>query len=202
MIPKVEFVYSDVYDGIWTKVKEKDKIPVKTIEKYIKDVEKIWEKIETKVLNEISKFSGLKWTERKIKCYVLRSGRCFSDPLTIPYFKDKRDFIDVLVHELIHQVQIQGADNFPLWLQYIKKKYPKESRLVIGHIFLHSVHKKIYLKLFDKKRLEHDLKISEKYHDYKRAWEIVEEKGVDDIIKRFKEITKLKNKKFLVNIPS
>ena len=186
-MPKIEFVYSDVYDRIWTKVKEKDKTSVKTIEKYVKDIEKIWGKIETKVLNKISKVSGLKWKEKKIKCYVLKSGRCFSDPLTIVYFKDKRDFIDFLVHELIHQIQIQGADNFHMWLRYLRKKYPKESQLTINHIFLHSVHKKIYLKLFNKKRLEHDLTISEKYHDYKRAWEIVEEEGADNIIKKFKE---------------
>jgi len=190
MIPKVEFIYSYVYDQMWSKAKEENKIPVETIERYVKDIEIIWRKIETKILKDISKISGLKWTEKKIKCYVLRSGGCFSDPLTISYYKNKKDFIDVLVHELIHQIQIQGEYNFHLWNRYLKKKYPKESLLTINHIIIHSIHKKIYLKLFNKGRLENDLKISDKYYDYKKAWEIVEKEGADNIIKKFKEITK------------
>ena len=40
MVPRIEFVYSYVYDNIWTKIKEKDKIPIKIIKRYVKDVEK------------------------------------------------------------------------------------------------------------------------------------------------------------------
>lgn len=169
MIPKIEFIYSYVYDQKWNKVKEEDKIPIEIVKKYTNDIDKLWREKEVKILKEISKTSGLKWKERKIKAYIIRTGKCFSDPLTVRYFKNKKDFIDVLVHELIHQIQIQSGGKFKLWKKYLDKKYPKESKLTINHILLHSIHKKIYLNLFNKKRLKHNIRIDDKHIGYKRA---------------------------------
>jgi len=183
MIPKIEFRYSMVYDGIW-KFKNK---PYKFMLNYTKSIEKFWRKKEKKVLIEIQKITGLKWKEKVVRCYIITNGRCFSDPLTIIYFKDKSRFIDTLVHEMIHQIQIQGGKNFRKWLNYLYKRYPNEDRLTYAHIFLHAVHKKIYLKLFNKKRLDRDIKICNKYPGYKRAWEIVEKEGYENIIKEFRK---------------
>jgi hypothetical protein len=71
---------------------------------YIKSVEKLWNKVGKKVLREISKVTSLKWKSKVIHCYVV--GKCvpFSDPLTLPIYKEKDYFIDVLIHELIHQI--------------------------------------------------------------------------------------------------
>jgi hypothetical protein len=56
---------------------------MKQIQNYIKKVEKLWRKHEKKILEELSKISGLKWKSKIIYCYVV--GRCiaFSDPLTL-----------------------------------------------------------------------------------------------------------------------
>lgn len=59
MIPKIDFVYSYVYDQKWNKIKEEDKISTKIIKKYTKDIDKLWERNEI-ILKEISKISSLK----------------------------------------------------------------------------------------------------------------------------------------------
>lgn len=135
---------------------------------------------------------------KKIKCYIIRTGKCFSDPLTVRYYKNKKDFIDVLVHELIHQIQIQNSEKFKKWKKYLEKKFPNESNLTINHILLHSIHKKIYLKSFNKKRLENNIKKDNNYYDYKRAWEIVEDIGADEIINSFKKKHLYTNKIILI----
>ena len=55
-----------------------------------------------------------------------------------------------------------------------------------NHIFVHALHKEIYLKLFDEKRLKRDIEKCQKHEDYKRAWEIVEKEGYKNIIKEFR----------------
>lgn len=198
MIPKIEFVYSRVYDDmqrnsaiLQRKLKlEKEKYPTrKEIINYMKKINKLWKKYEDKILKKISKITGLKWKENKIKCYIVGIIRPFSDPLTIRLYKDKNDFIDTLVHELIHQIQIQNVKKMKKWLIYIDKNYKNESILTKNHILLHAVHTKIYETIFSKKRLLRDINKS-KIQDYKRAWDIVIKEGADNIIKCFKQITK------------
>jgi hypothetical protein len=63
---------------------------------YIKKVEKIWSKIDKEILRELSRVSRLKWKSKFIYCYVV--GKCvpFSDPLTLPVYKNLDCFIDTL----------------------------------------------------------------------------------------------------------
>ena len=188
MIPKVEFRYSMVYDRIWMKGEPKSR---EFMLKYINDVAKLWRKKENKILYEMQKITGLKWKEKRIICYVNSRGRSFSEPLTVIYNKDKNDFVDTLTHEMIHQIQIQGAKNFPEWVGYLKRKYPNGNPIFLRHILLHAVHKRLFLELFDKKRLNREIKSHQPYPDYKRAWDVVEEEGYENIIKDFKRVMKL-----------
>jgi len=197
MMPKIEFVYSNVYDDryrsseiIQNILKEQNKkYPSKNkITRYISRVEKIWRKQEKKILIEIAKITNLKWKEDKIKCYVIGSGRSFSDPLTLKIFDNLNDFIDTLTHEMIHQIQSQNRDKYQKWHKYVDETYKKETELTKRHIFLHAVHKKLYLNLFDKKRLKRNIKRDYTKPDYKRSWEIVEKEEHDNIIKRFDKL--------------
>lgn len=197
MIPKIEFRYSWIYDQSYSRYlwvqkaleeQERNYPTYKQIDKYIKSIKKIWEKEETKILEELSKITKLKWKEEKIICYVV--GYCipFSDPLTIPiYPKDKNKFIDVLIHELIHQLFIQkGNMNIAknAW-EFIYSKYKKESFKTKIHIPLHAIHSKIYLKFFNKERLQKDFENIKRLEDYRKSWEIVKKEGYQNIIKEF-----------------
>jgi len=197
MIPKIEFRYSWIYDQnysryLWVQKalkKQKRKYPsYKKIEKYIKSIEKIWKKHESKILIELPKITKLKWKDKKIICYVV--GYCipFSDPLTMPiYQKNKDKFIDVLIHELIHQLftqegNLKTAENS--W-KFIYDKYKKETKTTKIHIPLHAIHSKIYLRFFNKRRLLRDYEDKKRFEDYRKSWNIVNKKGYQNIINEF-----------------
>ena len=193
MIPKIIFKYSWIYDQHWKEVYKKDKnYPTeKEILSYIKKVEKLWRKDEKKILKELEVVSGLKWQEKSIVCYVV--GRCipFSDPLTIKVYKELSldYFVDVLTHELIHQLFTQN-DNLQkskkAW-NYFHRKYKDEDFNTIIHIPVHAMHSHILLKYFGQARLNREIKSLSNLPDYKRTWDIVQEDGYQDIAKEFKK---------------
>ena len=189
MISKVVFKYSHVYDEVLHNLnKEKKLLERKEVYRFIKKFEKIWDKKEKKTLSELSRITGLKWKEKTVNCYVVSYSIPFSDPMTVPVYRGIDQFIDTLVHEMIHQLFIQG-DNMERarksW-NYFFKKYENESFKVKTHIPLHALHKHIYLKYFDKKRLDNDYNRIRRLPDYKRSWDIVNEECYDKIIKKFK----------------
>ncbi len=192
---KVVFTYSWVYDQNWKKwstlypyLADKKYPSFERIEKEIKKMEKVWLKYEKPVLREIEKITGLKWTEKEIKCYIVGLARGFSDPLTLSIEKDPKDFIDTLVHELLHQIFAVQKGNMQrctkAW-KYIYKAYTKETHSTKVHIPVHAVHKHLYLKFFNEKRMGRDIAICKKLPDYQRSWKIVEEDGYESIIKEF-----------------
>ena len=68
---------------------------------------------------------------------------------------------------------------------YFFRKYKNETLNTKIHIQVHAIHSHIYLKFFNKKRLERDVKLISHLKDYKRAWEIVQKEGYENIIKEF-----------------
>lgn len=198
MTPKVIFRYSWIYDENWKewiklyKNKSRD-LSIERILKYIQDVEKDWRKIEKSIMKELSKVTHLKWHEN-INCYVVSNCIPFSDPLTLRVYDKKYKFIDVLIHELIHQIFAQG-NNLQITensFKHFEEKYPKENFNTIIHIVLYAVHKHIYLKFFGEKRLKEDQEFLKDIETYRKAWEIVEKEGYKNIIDQF---TKRLNKK-------
>ncbi len=199
MIPEVEFRYSWVYDDKFRvnpkiqdflKKNSKDYPSHLEIKRYIKSLQKIWSKQGNEIMKSISKHIGLKWKEKKIIVYVIGAGRPFSDPLTVRLYDNKNDFIDSLSHELIHQIQFQNEETMSLWFKYIYKKHESEQRTVKNHILIHAIHSKVILEIFNKNRLKREIEISKDSPDYARSWEIVQEEGADNIIKKFKELIK------------
>lgn len=196
MIPKVEFRYSWIYDENWKKwikVYKNRKIDrnlsIQYIWKYIKAIKKLWGRKEKRILQELSKVSGLKWKSRSIYCYVVSNCVPFSDPLTLHIYNKKDQFIDTLIHELIHELFTQH-DNIEkskgAW-NYIYKKYNNESHTTKIHIPLHAIHSYIYLKFFGKKRLKRDIEEISFLPDYKKSWKIVQRDGYKNIINEFRK---------------
>ncbi|MEK6884046.1 MAG: hypothetical protein AABY22_30735, partial [Nanoarchaeota archaeon] len=156
MISKIRFRYSWIYDQNYRnspKIQEnlksqgKEYPSTKNIFNYIKKIEPLWKRHEKIVLKEISKLTGLSWREKEVLCYLIGFGRPFSDPLTLRLYDNKKDFIDTLIHEMIHQIQTQNQIINRKWKEYIEKKYKKETQTTRNHLLVHSVHYKIYLKL-------------------------------------------------------
>lgn len=196
MTPKIIFKYSWIYDQNWKewvklyiKKGEKCQYPdPQEVQNYIKKVEKLWSRQEKKVLEEISKASGLKWKEKTIICYVVGNCVSFSDPLTLRAYEEPDYFIDVLVHELIHQLFIQEGNlekSAKSW-EYLENKYRSESFNIRVHIPVHAIHWHIFLKFFGQSNLDREIKKTNEYADYKKAWDIVRQEGYENIIKEFK----------------
>jgi len=188
LIPKIIFKYSWVYDEIWKNKFGADGYPSsKQILSYIKRAERLWRKDENKVLTELSKISGLQWKSKFISCYVV--GWCvpFSDPMTLPIYKYIDYFVDFLIHELIHNLFTQkgNLDKSKKSWGYFYRKYNKETETTIIHVPLYAIHSRIYLKFYNKKRLNKDMKLMKYLPDYKRAWDIVQKEGYNEIIKEF-----------------
>lgn len=188
---KIEFVYSSIYDTLLSGKKEFfSPDHKKKIRENLRNVESEWRKYEQKVLSEVESLLGIRWPEDKIKCYIVTKSMPFSDPLTIPSYKKKDESIDVLIHELIHQM-ISGKNYYltkESW-KYFFEKHENESLKTKLHIPLHAIHKYLYLKFFDKDRLERDKKKVRVYDnkDYRRSWEIVENEGYQKIIDEFRK---------------
>lgn len=190
--PKIIFKYSWIYDQTWKDgwlMKRKKKWPSsKKISNYIKKIEKLWRKEEKNVLRELSKVAHLKWKSKSIDCYIVGKCRPFSCPLTMPVYEKYPDyFIDVLIHELIHNLFIQNPKETKKAWQYFERKYKKESQITKYHIVLHAIHSHIYLKLYNEKRLKRDIKLTHRFSDYKKSWQIVQKEGYGNIIDRFVE---------------
>lgn len=191
--PKIIFRYSWIYDQIWQKGwlekvrgKKEGYPPPGKILSYIKKVEKSWKKEEQKILRELAKVAHLTWKIEKIDCYVV--GRCvpFSCPLTMPVYEKYPDyFIDVLIHELIHNLFIQNEEITEKAFQYFHKKYKKQSLHTRIHIPLQAIHSHIYYRFFNENRLKRDIKFINFLPDYKKSWQIVQKEGYQNIINEF-----------------
>ena len=92
MIPKIEFTYSWIYDESYRNSpriqellkKQNVNYPsIVKIQRYIQDVDKLWQKKGSVILEEIARITKFKWKENKTKCYIIGFGRCFTEPLTM-----------------------------------------------------------------------------------------------------------------------
>jgi len=192
--PKINFKYSWIYDQIWKdsvgKKGKKNYPSQRRILSYIKKIEKLWRKKEKIVLQELARVTRLKWQREAIDCYVV--GRCkpFSDPLTVHIYERMPDyFIDVLIHELIHNLFIQPGNEQKTkktW-QYFHRQYKKLPFNTRIHIPLHAIHSHIYYKFFNEKRLKRDIKLISFLPDYKKSWQVVRKEGYRKIIGEFAE---------------
>jgi hypothetical protein len=193
LIPKIIFKYSWIYDkqweNVWLKSRKKKNIKKypspKVVFEYTKKIEKLWRKEERKILTEISKITRLKWQEKFIDCYVIGRHTPFSQPLTMQIYEKYDYFIDVLTHELIHNIFIQNEKSLGNCWKYFFEKYKKEPVNTQVHIYLHAFHKHIFLKFYSEKRLNREIKSMSRFPAYKRSWEIVQRDGYQNIINEF-----------------
>ena len=186
MIPKVFFIYSRIYDMHWREIYKENYPSQEDIIRYISRIEKVWKKHGNKILKKLSYISGLKWKE-DIKCYVVGRVRAFSEPLTIGLWNKDEEFIDNLVHELIHNLLRQNDSELKNYWINLYKRYPKTNIRTRVHIPVHAIHKELYLKMFTKKRLDKDIRFCKTKPDYKKAWDIVLSK---DCLKEIKKYAK------------
>lgn len=171
-------------------------------EAYLSKVKNAWKPKEKAILAYMEQLTGLSWKRKEIVCYALKTSRTypFSDPLTIPiqYRRKHRvvtisvdEFIDTLVHELIHNLFIDNTTETKNYFDYlIKKKYKSYSFNTAIHVPVHAIHKKIFEKFFSKARLEKEIRFFKNFPDYKNSWQIVLNGGSDNLFRELRKMTK------------
>lgn len=201
MIPKINFVWSWIYqEGVHTpkNLDETSENYEEYVNSFISEVSKEWDKFGEDILRYMGELTGLTWKKSEINCYVIKISESypFSDPLTIPiqnkcgdkiFTMDKDTFIDTLIHELIHNLQIQNKVTDKYFDYLIKEKYKDFSFTTAIEIPIHAIHKEIFLRFFDKERLDKHVALMSNYSEYKKSWDIVNKEGSKNIVEELKK---------------
>ena len=205
---KVNFIWSSIYEQTIHAPSIDEEFDYKKskefVNSFIKEIEPLWKKIEDKIFNYCENMTDLKWKKKEIVAYVIKISSIMpiSNPLTIPIqFKSrekiftlsKERFIDMMIHELIHNLFIQNEKEMKDYFNFILKKYKDENFNTSIHLLLHAIHKKIFIKFFKKERLNQEIEMNKFYPDYKRSWEIVKKEGENKIINDFKNYLRFPN---------
>jgi hypothetical protein len=191
-MPKIVFKYSSVYDKTFRQFlgdTVKDYPSARKIKNYMENVKKLRVKLEKQTFLLIAKISHLKRKDEQISCYMIGKVRSFSDPLTIRLYKNKNDFIDTLIHELIHQIIIQNREELKEYWKFLRKKFKNDSTVTQNHIVLYAILEELHPLLFkNQKRWKREVKRVSINPDYTKALEILRieggEKLKNDLIKR------------------
>lgn len=202
MIPKINFKWSFIYQEeihLPKSAEYKREVSEKYVKDFIRKVSSRWEKIGNNILKYMEEITNLKWKKSGIDCYVIEVSQFgpISDPLTIPinlFYNSQISslsvdrFIDMMVHELIHNLFVQNEDKImDDYFDYLIKKYKGVGWNAAIHVPVHAIHKEIFMKFFDEKRLEEEINACSYYPEYEKAWDIVIKEGSGEIIETMKK---------------
>lgn len=207
LLPKIIIKYASILDPIFRDCfildqenKDKTLIEKEDLLKNIEDYKKEWKIYEDRILTGLLNLLPIKFLHNVIDVYVVsylpkHSG--ISEPLIIKGDLKPNRFIEVLCHEIVH---IFLTKNNPKIFQskITKEIFSEEVDLKIrNHIIVHAIQKYVFLDVLkDNDHYINDKKNSSRSEKYKKAWEIVEEKGYMKIINEFKNKIELSlNKK-------
>ncbi len=186
MIPQLVFRHSWVYEMHLKRPKGSRAVSPKVLRQRIVNYEQLWREIGSKILRELERVTSLRWQEREIICYIITTDtpRAFSDPLTLPAWRNMKFFVNTLTHELIHRLLTYGAPQRLLsqnW-QTLMRRYRKYPRLVRTHIVVHAIHALVLKRLFDEKTLREEIR-SRKNPSYVLAWKVAQGEGYENVVR-------------------
>lgn len=150
-----------------------------------------WELKEKQILTAMQDLFGLNHHKSTIDVYLAPFFIPKSAPLIINFRHDPDQFVDVLTHELLHNLftdnqYIKHDDDkylIPVW----QKLFGKKDIIELVHIPIHAGLKAIYLDVLKEPyRLKRDILECQKWPEYKAAWNYVEENDYKEIINKFK----------------
>jgi hypothetical protein len=146
----------------------------------VKLFRKAWEEKGHLFINFLYDETGLEFKRNIIDCFIVSAtSRNMSAPLIIGSGCSEEKFLDTMYHELVH---VLFSDN----KTEKSEKFKEETMTVQNHVVLFAILKKFYLEVLNDeiglKRI-YDKSSDEKNKEYRRAWDIVDEIGVEFLIK-------------------
>jgi len=186
MKPKIKIKYGKLIDSFF-----KDSVNVShldfefpTKEEVLKKVElfkKAWNDNGDKFIDFLYSQTGLEFKRNIIDCYIVSATpRDMSAPLIIKSRYDEKEFMAAICHELIH---ILYSDN------KVKRdnRFRDQSTTIQNHIFLFALLKQYYLEVLNDEvgfRKIYEKSSAVKNTEYRKAWDIVDEIGFNDLFKK------------------
>ena len=154
------------------------------------DYKKKWGIYEKQVLTGLLKLLPINFYHSVIDVYIVSYwplGRGSSEPIIIRGVLEVESFINVLIHETIHFFLSNNNQKiFPSKLT--KEMFPGEDDIKTkNHIMINAIEKYIYLDILkDNNRFIKEKENACRFESYKKAWDLVEEKGYMELINDFK----------------
>lgn len=197
--PKIKINYNRFLDPIFTfycqnnpELKNRGwndwKVPTpEELDKRIQGYKTEWQKTERTLIDALYKITSLRFKRNIIDVHIVSGNpRQFSRPIVIKSGFKPEEFVDNLLHELIHVLFSDNKkDPYPKALNDL---FPNENQSVKNHVVLHAILKHMYINILkDENRLKRNLEVSKNHsmNDYSRAWEIVDTVGYEKILEMF-----------------
>ena len=162
---------------------------VEEIKERVKNYREEWQKFGDKILKAVCDITGLSFQRDAIDVFVVSGNpRPFSHPIIVKSMYSPFEFVDVIAHEIIHQLFSQNFKK--LHQDFFHEMFPKETNVVSNHVIVDAILKYIYLDVLnDEKRLIRNIENSKKHStsDYSCTWEIVKKVGYKELINQFKD---------------
>lgn len=169
---------------------------VEEVKNKVSEWKKIWNEInkDDKVFKLLIKTIGVN-LQRDLEMHIFGAGlNAMSNPLIMPIVsrggKNLTDdqFIETVIHEVVHRFVSNSENNTNIekYWETIREEYKNETILTQNHIIVYTVLEIILSELFGTERLK-DF-INPKHPEYQRAIAIVAEKGVENLVKHFRDI--------------
>lgn len=158
------------------------------LEKKFSKLLPVWNRQEKKIINGLEKVTGLCFLKNYIDVFFINpdDAASISWPTIIKLDNDINKTIRTIIHELIHNLMWDNTqkDN---WSLKIQKLFKNENRKTSIHVAVHAILEAIYTDILKKPdEIIKDIKETQKWVDYKRAWEIVKKEGYKNIIDKLK----------------
>jgi len=196
--PQIRILFSDLlyYDESQSLAKANGrKIEISIDECYRQTdlYRKAWAKKEAKVLRGMQDIFELRFYKQVIDVTLAPAFGPKSLPMIINFFHEPDTFVDILTHELFHNLftdnQYVQRDKNSNLVEVWRKLFPEDLTLATRvHIPVHAGLKAIYLDVLNEpKRLERDIAECQQWPDYKAAWDYVEQNDYKKIITKFKK---------------
>lgn len=157
-----------------------------------KEYQEAWESKEKTIVLAIQELFGLTFYKPIIDVTLAPMFVPKSKPLIINFRSEPDQFIDILTHELLHNLFTDNqfvqhhiyVDLVSRWT----KIFGERERVELVHIPVHAGLKAMYLDVLNEPyRLERDIKDCQKWPPYKAAWDYVENNDYKEIIAKFKD---------------
>ncbi len=135
-----------------------------------------WAKYEDAFFDGLEKI-GLEFTRNHIEVFVIAAtDRDMSAPLVIRSRYDEKEFISVLLHELLHNLFNDIG---------LIKGYEEETDSTRSHVYVFAVEEYLFRDVLnepERLEVEKSKSNSEKNVEYYKAWQIVERDGYRNIV--------------------